>query len=126
MPFTVTQSTTVHFMNVSLTLWHGSNQLMIRQSLSLLLMPMLITLSGWSQSLILIDMGVMLFIFVICQVVSSWCAGPTHITGYLDTWILGVALKQLRLLHGRVGNSTIVINSLSPQMSELVEDAIAS
>ena len=45
---------------------------------------------------------------------------------YLLTWILGVALKQLRLLHGRVGDSTIVVNSLSPQMSELVEDAIAS
>ena len=32
--------------------------------------------SGWSQSLILIDMGVMLFIFAICPVVSSWCAVP--------------------------------------------------
>ena len=42
------------------------------------------------------------------------------------TWILGVASKQLRQLHGRVGDSTIVVNSLSPQMSELVEDAIAS
>ena len=46
-----------------------------------------------------------------------------HLLGYL---ILGVALKQLRLLHGRVGDSTIVENSLSPQMSQLVEDAIAS
>ena len=44
----------------------------------------------------------------------------------LDTWIVGVASKQLRLLHGRVGDSTIVVNSFSPQMSELVEDAIAS
>ena len=43
---------------------------------------------------------------------------------YLD--ILGVASKQLRLLHGRVGDSTTVVNSLSPQMSELVGDAIAS
>ena len=42
------------------------------------------------------------------------------------TWILRVASKQLRLLHGRVGDSTIVVNSLSPQMSELVEDVIAS
>ena len=42
------------------------------------------------------------------------------------TWILGVASKQLRLLHGRVEDSTIVVNSLSPQMSELVKDAIAS
>ena len=41
-------------------------------------------------------------------------------------WILGVASKQLRLLHGRVGASTIVVYSLSPQMSELVADAIAS
>ena len=39
---------------------------------------------------------------------------------YLDTWILGVTSKQLRLLHGRVRDSTIVVNSLSPQMSELV------
>ena len=43
----------------------------------------------------------------------------------LLTWILGVASKQLRLLYGRVGDSTILVNSLSPQMSELVEDAIA-
>ena len=43
-----------------------------------------------------------------------------------DTWILGVVSKQLRPLHGRVGDSTTSVNSLSPQMSELVEDAIAS
>ena len=42
------------------------------------------------------------------------------------TWILGLVLKQLRLLHGRIGDSTTSVNSLSPQMSELVEDAIAS
>ena len=42
------------------------------------------------------------------------------------TWILGVVSKQLRLLHGRVGDSTTSVNSLSPQMSELVEDAVAS
>ena len=41
-------------------------------------------------------------------------------------YILGVASKQLRLLHGRVGDSTTVENSMSPQISELVEDAIAS
>ena len=41
-------------------------------------------------------------------------------------WILGVASKQLRLLHGRVGDTTTLVNSLSPQMSELVYDAIAS
>ena len=34
--------------------------------------------------------------------------------------------KQLRLLHGRVWDSTTVVNSLSPQMIQLVEDAIAS
>ena len=44
----------------------------------------------------------------------------------IHTWILWVALKQLRLLHGRVGDSTTVVNSLSPQMSELVKDDIAS
>ena len=45
---------------------------------------------------------------------------------FILTWILGVASKQLRLLHGRVGDSTTSVNSLSPQMSELVEDDIAS
>ena len=56
------------------------------------------------------------------------CATVTHVVilTYLLTWIFGVASKQLRLLHGRVGDSTIVVNSLSPQMRELVEDAIAS
>ena len=48
--------------------------------LSLLVMSMLITLSGWSPffflSLLLIDMGVILLIFEICQVGSSWCAVP--------------------------------------------------
>ena len=37
-----------------------------------------------------------------------------------------MASKQLRLLHGRVGDFTVVVISLSPQMSELVEDAFAS
>ena len=55
----------------------------------------------------------------------SMCA-TTATSTYLDTWILGVASNQLRLLHGLVGDSTIVVNSLSPQMSELVDDAIAS
>ena len=50
----------------------------------------------------------------------------TIIINIILTWILGVASKQLRLLHGRVVDSTIVVNSLSPQMSELVEDPIAS
>ena len=44
---------------------------------------------------------------------------------YLETWILGVVSKQLRLLRGRVEDSTTLVNSLSPQMSELVEDAVA-
>ena len=66
----------VHFMIPSLTLWLGCNQLMIRQPLSLLVLRMLITMSGWSQSLLLIDMGVMLLIFAICPVVSRWCAVP--------------------------------------------------
>ena len=50
--------------------------------------------------------------------ISKFILGDT----YLDTWS---ASKQLRLLDGRVGDSTTVVNSLSPQMSELVEDAIA-
>ena len=70
MPCTVTQDTTVHFMTVSLTLWLGCNQLMIRQSFYLLVMPMLITLSDFSQSLFRIEMGVTLWIFVIYQIVT--------------------------------------------------------
>ena len=42
------------------------------------------------------------------------------------SWILGVVLEQLQLLHSRVGGSTTSVIYLSPQMSELVEDAIAS
>ena len=45
---------------------------------------------------------------------------------YLLTRILGVVSKQLRLLHGRVRDSTTSVNYLSPQMSEVVEDAVAS
>ena len=41
-----------------------------------------------------------------------------------DECILGVVSKQLRLLHGRVGDSTTSVNSLSPQITELVEDAV--
>ena len=52
--------------------FHG--QLMIKQSLPLLVMRMLIILSDWSRSLLLIGMGVMLLIFAICRVVSSWFA----------------------------------------------------
>ena len=37
---------------------------------------LLITLSGWSRSLLLIVMGVMLFSFAICRVVSNWFAVP--------------------------------------------------
>ena len=40
--------------------------------------------------------------------------------------ILGVVSEQLILLHGRVGDSTTLVNFLSPQMSELVEDAVPS
>ena len=40
----------------------------------LLVLRMLITLSGWSQSLLLINIGMMLSIFVICLVVSSYGA----------------------------------------------------
>ena len=35
---------------------------------------------------------------------------------YILGYLLGVASKQLRLLHGRVGDSTTVVNSLSPQI----------
>ena len=63
-----------------------------------------------------------IFVFTVAAWILLWYILYT----YLDTWILGVASKQLRLLRGRVGDSTTVVNSLSPQMSELVEDAIAS
>ena len=54
-PFTVTKGAIVHFMAVFFTLWLGCNQLMIRRSLSLLVMPMFITQGGWNQSLIIND-----------------------------------------------------------------------
>ena len=76
MPFTVTQDIMVNFMPVSLTLWVGYSQLMIKQYLSLLVMQMLITLSGWSRSLLLIGTGVMLLIYGICLVVSSFFTVP--------------------------------------------------
>ena len=45
-------------------------------------MRMLITLSGWSLSLLLIGTGVMLLIFAICRVVSMQLVRcPTHIAG---------------------------------------------
>ena len=75
-PFSVTKGTMVYFITVYLTLWLGCNQLMIRQSLSLFVIGMLITLNGRSQSLLLIDMCEMHFIFAIWQVVISWGALP--------------------------------------------------
>ena len=39
-----------------------------------------------SQSLLLIDMGVMVLIFVICRVVKSWCA--VLLTFLVIGWIL--------------------------------------
>ena len=44
----------------------------------------------------------------------------------LCTWILEMVSKQLRQLHGRIEDSTTSVNSLSPLMSELVVDAVAS
>ena len=65
------------------------------------------------------------------SVTQSECSTPLktkyeHAPTWILTWILGVVSKQLRLLHGRVGDSTTSVNSMSPQMSELVEDAVAS
>ena len=45
---------------------------------------------------------------------------------HLLTRLLAVVSKHLRLLHGRVGDPITLVNSLSPQMSELVEDVVAS
>ena len=75
------QGTMVHSMTVSLTLWFRCNQLMKRRSLSLLVMPMLITLRGYSQSLILIDMVVMLLIFCTLSGCEQLVRCPTHIAG---------------------------------------------
>ena len=46
-----------------------------------------------------------------------------YLLGYLDTWS-GFEAATTAPCPSR--DSTIVVNSLSPQMSELVEDAIAS
>ena len=73
MPFSITQSTIVYFTSVSLTLWLGYSQLMIKRSLSLLIMPILIALSGWNRSLQLIGIDIMLLIFAIYRVVCSAC-----------------------------------------------------
>ena len=76
MLFAVTQGTMVHFMIVFLTLRFGYSQLLVKKSLYLLVMRMLITLSSWSRSLLLIGTSVLLLKFVICRVVSSWCTVP--------------------------------------------------
>ena len=66
MPFTVTQDMMVHSMaQIQLS------QLMIKQSLSSGDVNDHYS-SGWSMSLLLIGTGVVLLIFAICQVVSSW------------------------------------------------------
>ena len=54
---------------------------MIRQSLFLLAMPMLITLSGRSPTLLLIDMGVMLMIFCNLSGCELLVRCYTHIAG---------------------------------------------
>ena len=54
MPFTITMRMMVH-VTVYLTQWLVYRQLMIKQSLSLLVMPMLVTLNGFSWSLLLIS-----------------------------------------------------------------------
>ena len=59
-----------------------------------------------------------------CYPVVCILLGYTWLLTFLDTWSGFEA--AIRLLHGRVGDSTTSVNSLSPQMSELVEDAIAS
>ena len=41
----------------------------------------------------------------------------------LDTWS---GFEAAKTAHDLVGDSTTLVNSLSPQMSELVEDAVAS
>ena len=60
---------------------------------------MLITLSGWSQSLQLIDIDVMRLIFAICEVLSSRCSVPfdlvmTDVPDIVDV-IIGTPLCTL-------------------------------
>ena len=63
--------------NPASSLLLGYSQLMIKQSMPLLVMPRLITLSGRPMfTLLLIGTGVMLLIFAICHAVSSWFAVP--------------------------------------------------
>ena len=81
MPFTATESTMVHFMTVSVTPLLGSNQLMIWPSLFLLVTPMLITLNGWSRSLLQIDVGVMILIFFDLSGCEQSMRCPIHIAG---------------------------------------------
>ena len=76
-----------------------------------MVMSMLITLSGWSQSLLLIDMGVMLLIFAMCQVVSSWCAVP------LVRSLVGMFLTLFCVVY--LETSTV----LMPAAGELIFDA---
>ena len=90
MALTVTHGTMIHFMIVSLTLWLGYNQLMIKQSVSLLVMLMIITLSGWSWSLLLIDTREMLWIFSICRVVRGWFTVPLTLLVTLNLVMMDV------------------------------------
>ena len=57
-----------------------------RQSLFLIVKQMLITLCGWSLSLLQIDMGIMVSICLTCQVASSWC-GP-NVTDKVDAVVV--------------------------------------
>ena len=85
-----------------LTLWLWYSQLMIKQSLSLLVMWMLITLSGWSLSLQLIGTGVMLLIFAICRVVSCWFTVPLTllVTDSILWWRISLTWWRISLLVG--------------------------
>ena len=74
MPFTVTQGTMVHFFDCLIDSMARVPSVDDKAVLSLSVVPMLITLSGLSQFLLLIDMGMMLLVFAICPVVSSWCS----------------------------------------------------
>ena len=100
MTLTVIQGIMVHFMTVSLTLWLGHSQLMIKQSLSLLVMPMLITLSDWSQSFLLIDMGVMLLIFCNLSGCEQLVHRLTHIAGNRRDLLMTDALDLVDVVVG--------------------------
>ena len=101
MPFTITQGMMVHFMIVSLTLWLRYSQLMIKQSLSLLVMNA--RHSEWLESVSPTDRhGRDALDFCNLAGCEQLVRYPTHIAGNrLDL----VVTDALDIVHVFVGNT---------------------